>query len=58
MQTKVVKHEDVQNVGEFYDSVTATLQRGEPMFVTPQSVRETMRVLGLVRKGTKFDSKH
>jgi predicted dehydrogenase len=55
LQTKVVKQEDAQSVGDFYDSVTATLQRGEPMYVTPQSVRETMRVLALVRKGTKFE---
>jgi predicted dehydrogenase len=56
MQTKVVKQEDAKSVGDFYDSLTATLQRGEPMYVTPQSVRETMRVLGLVRKGTKFEA--
>lgn len=39
---------------DFYDSVTATLRHGAPMLITPQSVRELMRVLALARKGTAF----
>jgi hypothetical protein len=30
------------------------LRRGEEMRVTAQSVREVMRVISLIRKGTKF----
>ena len=36
--------------GAFYDHVTAVLRRREPLRVTPQSVREVMRVIGLIRK--------
>jgi predicted dehydrogenase len=36
--------------GAFYDDVAAVLRRGKPMTVTPQSVRETMRVLFQIRK--------
>jgi predicted dehydrogenase len=43
--------------GAFYDHVRAVLRRGEPMRVTPASVRETMRVLSLIRKGTAFSGK-
>jgi predicted dehydrogenase len=43
--------------GAFYDHVTAVLLRGEPLRVTPESVREVMRVLGLIRKGTNFPGK-
>ena len=43
--------------GAFYDHVTAVLRGGQPMRVTPESVRETMRVLSLIRKGTKFAGK-
>src|SRR6185503_285334 len=43
--------------GAFYDHVAAVLRGAEPMRVTPASVRETMRVLSLIRKGTKFPGK-
>jgi hypothetical protein len=43
--------------GAFYDDVAAVLRRGQEMTVTPQSVRETMRVLSLIRKGTSFTGK-
>src|SRR5439155_13412093 len=36
--------------GSFYDHVTAVLRRGEKLRVTPQSVREVMRVISLIRK--------
>jgi hypothetical protein len=45
------------NVGNFYDNVFGVLRRGEPMRVTPESVREVMRVIGLIRKGTQFPGK-
>ncbi len=42
--------------GAFYDDVAAVLRHGKPMTVTPQSVRETMRVLFQIRKAAKFRS--
>src|SRR6185503_3699920 len=42
------------DVGNFYDNVYGVLREGKPMYVTPQSVREVMRVISLIRKGTKF----
>ncbi|MDQ3441434.1 MAG: Gfo/Idh/MocA family oxidoreductase [Planctomycetota bacterium] len=38
----------------FYDNVFGVLRRGESMRVTPESVREVIRVIGMIRKGTKF----
>jgi predicted dehydrogenase len=43
--------------GAFYDHVAGVLLRGEELRVTPASVRETMRVLSLIRRGTKFPGK-
>ncbi len=43
------------DVGDFYDNVAAVLQRGEPMLITPQSVREVIRVMAATRKGTPFE---
>jgi predicted dehydrogenase len=43
--------------GAFYDHAAAVILRGEPLRVTPASVRETMRVLSLIRRGTKFPGK-
>lgn len=43
--------------GAFYDNVAGVLLRNEPMRITPESVREVMRVLALIRKGTRFSSK-
>ena len=43
--------------GVFYDNVAATLAATEPMRVTAQSVREVMRIIALVRKGTAFPGK-
>ncbi len=42
------------NVGTFYDNVVGVLQEGEPMRVTVESVRETIRVMAVIRKGTSF----
>ena len=39
----------------FYDNVAGVLRRGEPMHVTPESVRELMRVLAELRRGTAFE---
>jgi predicted dehydrogenase len=41
----------------FYDNVYGVIRRGEPMRITPESVREVMRVIGMIRKGTKFTGK-
>ena len=43
--------------GVFYDHVAAVLAGREAMRVTPQSVREVMRVIALIRKGTNFPGK-
>jgi len=43
------------DIGAFYDNVVGVLRRGEPMYITPQSVREVMRVIAEIRKGTKFE---
>jgi scyllo-inositol 2-dehydrogenase (NADP+) len=43
--------------GAFYRNVAGALRRNEPMRVTPESVREVMRVIGLIRKGTAFSGK-
>jgi len=40
--------------GNFYDNVYAVLRDGKDMIVTPESVREVMRVIGLIREGTNF----
>jgi predicted dehydrogenase len=40
--------------GAFYDHAADVFLRGTPMRVTPASVRETMRVLTLIRRGTAF----
>jgi predicted dehydrogenase len=45
------------DIGTFYDNVYAVLREGKPQHITPQSVRETMRVLALIRKGTAFTGK-
>jgi hypothetical protein len=39
--------------GAFYDHVNAVLAGREAMRVTPASVRETMRVLEMIRKSAK-----
>ena len=38
----------------FYDNVTAVLRENAPMFVTPESAREVIRVIAAIRKGTAF----
>lgn len=45
------------DIGNFYDNVFAVLREGKPQHITPQSVRETMRVLSMIRKGTPFTGK-
>ena len=42
------------DIGDFYDNVVAVLRRDEAMVVTPESVREVIRVIAEIRKGTKF----
>jgi predicted dehydrogenase len=42
------------DIGTFYDNVTAVLKRNQPMVVTPESVREVIRVIAEIRKGTEF----
>jgi scyllo-inositol 2-dehydrogenase (NADP+) len=41
----------------FYDNVYGVLRRGEGMVVTPESVRDVISAIALIRKGTKFPGK-
>ena len=45
------------DIGTFFDNVYAVVREGKPQHITPQSVRETMRVLAMIRKGTPFTGK-
>ncbi len=45
------------DIGTFFDNVYAVVREGKPQHITPQSVRETMRVLAMIRKGTAFTGK-
>lgn len=42
---------------DFYDNVFGVVRRGEPPVVTCESVREVMRVIAMIRKGTRFPGK-
>ena len=42
------------DVGTFYDNIVAVLDRGEPMRVTPQSVRDVIRIIETVHKKSRF----
>jgi len=50
--------ETIPSVGKsqknYYDYLYDSLRRGKPLFVTPESVRNTMWVLQQARKGTEF----
>lgn len=39
---------------DFYDHLYAALRRGKPLLVTPESVREMIRIMELCRQGTEF----
>ncbi|MCC7191861.1 MAG: Gfo/Idh/MocA family oxidoreductase [Phycisphaeraceae bacterium] len=41
----------------FYDNVFGVIRRGEPQVITSESVREVIRVIALIRKGTRFPGK-
>ena len=45
------------NIGNFYDNVTEVLLHNHEMVVTPESVREVIRVIAEIRKGTPFEGK-
>jgi scyllo-inositol 2-dehydrogenase (NADP+) len=53
-QEKTGSIEEASSIGTFYDNVAAVLRKNEPMVIAPESVRETMRVISLIRKGTVF----
>lgn len=42
------------DMGTFYDDAYAVLRKGKAMHVTPESVREVIRVISEIRKGTPF----
>lgn len=43
--------------GSFYGNVYDVLRNRGKMFITPESVREVIRTIALIRKGTKFPGK-
>lgn len=43
--------------GTFYGNVYDVLRSRGKMFITPESVREVIRTMGMIRKGTKFPGK-
>ena len=45
------------NIGNFYDNVTEVLLHNHEIVVTPESVREVIRVIAEIRKGTPFEGK-
>jgi len=45
---------DTAEAGSFYDNLTDVLRRGAPLTVTPESAREVIRIIGLIRKGSRF----
>ena len=45
------------DIGDFYDNITGVLRRNEPAAITPESVRELIRVMGEIRECTRFDGK-
>jgi hypothetical protein len=49
--------EEAKSIGNFYDNVAGVLRGGAEQIVTPESVRETMRVISMIRKGTGFPGK-
>jgi scyllo-inositol 2-dehydrogenase (NADP+) len=49
--------EEAKSIGNFYDNVTAVIREAKDAVVTPESVRETMRVITLIRKETRFTGK-
>jgi len=53
-ETTVEVATDAAESPSFYDNVTAVLHEGAPMVVTPQSAREVIRVIAMIRKGTPF----
>ncbi len=46
----------VKRPGNFYDNVSEVLLKGVPMLITPESVREVIRVIAAARSGTPFAS--
>ena len=52
-RTKTVKAVG-PNVGNFYDNVYAALRNRAKLHVTPESAREIIRVIAMIRKGTNF----
>jgi len=54
-ETRTVEiSEAVKDKTNFYDNVYGVLRKGEAMRVTPESVREVIRVIAAIREGTPF----
>jgi scyllo-inositol 2-dehydrogenase (NADP+) len=56
-QEKTVKIHETPVPQSFYDNVFGVVRRDEPMAITPESVREVIRTIALIRKGTAFPGK-
>jgi predicted dehydrogenase len=54
-QEKRVKADAPEFAVDFYGKLVETLRHGKKPWVTPESVREQIRVLSLARKGTGFE---
>ena len=55
-QEKTIPAEGSDNA-VFYDNVFGVIRNNEPQRIDPVSVREVIRVVQLIRKGTKFPGK-
>jgi len=53
-QEKVVTSDQGPDRGNFYDSVFRSVRQKAKPFITPESVREVIRTIALIRKGTDF----
>lgn len=49
-----VMAEHVKDKANFYDNVIGVLRKGEEMRVTPESVHNVIKAIGMIRKGTDF----
>ena len=56
-QEKVTPSDQGPDHGNFYDSVFRSVRQKAKPFITPESVREVIRTIALIRKGTEFTGK-
>lgn len=56
-QEKVIPADQGPDKGNFYDAVYRTVREKAKPYITPESVREVIRTIELIRKGTAFTGK-